>query len=89
MRKSGSLRRTASSVSWMTVSVRRPRKSIFKRPRRSISTMLNWVTGRPSLVDSGTYSVAGSRVMTTPAAWVEAWRGIPSTFSEVSISSCT
>ena len=51
--------------------------------------MLNWVTGRPSLVDSGTYSVAGSRVMTTPAAWVEAWRGMPSTFSEVSISSCT
>lgn len=45
--------------------------------------------GRPSLVDSGTYSVAGSRVMTTPAAWVEAWRGMPSTFSEVSISSCT
>ena len=27
--------------------------------------------------------------MTTPAAWVEAWRGIPSTFSAVSISSVT
>ena len=27
--------------------------------------------------------------MTTPAAWVEAWRGIPSTFRAVSISSVT
>ena len=30
-----------------------PRKSIFKRPSSSISVMLNWVTGSPSLVASG------------------------------------
>ena len=40
----------------------------LEQAKRSISTMLNWVTGRPSLVESGTYSVAGSRVITTPAA---------------------
>ena len=51
--------------------------------------MVNCVTILPSLVESGTYSSAASRVITTPAAWVEACRGIPSSFRAISISSCT
>ena len=51
--------------------------------------MVNWVTGTPSLEASGTYSLAASRVMTTPAAWVEAWRGMPSILMAVSMSSFT
>ena len=35
---------------------------------------------------SGTYSYTGRFVMTTPAAWVEACRGIPSSAMAVSMS---
>ena len=34
--------------------------------------MSNWVTVTPELTDTGTYSVTGLSVITTPAAWVEA-----------------
>ena len=37
-----------------------------------------WQTTDSSFIASGTYSYTGLSVMTTPAAWVEAWRGIPS-----------
>ena len=59
-----------SSVSRMTVRVRRPRKSIFRRPSRSSVPMGYWVVMTLSLVCKGTYSVTGLAVMSTPAAWV-------------------
>ena len=43
-----------------------------------------WVVMTLSLVCKGTYSVTGLAVMSTPAAWVLAWRGIPSNKREVS-----
>ena len=52
-------------------------------------TMVYCVTGWPSLVASGTYSYTGRLVITTPAAWVEALRGIPSIFRAMSTSRFT
>ena len=70
----------------MTVSVRRPRKLHFQKTQTLDLHHVELVTGRPSLVDSGTYSVAGltgdddaRRVGGGMAA------ACPSTFSEVSI----
>ena len=48
--------------------------------------MIYWVTVRLSLVASGTYSYTGRLVITTPAAWVEALRGIPSSRRAMSTS---
>ena len=48
-----------------------------------------WVTMVSSFFDSGTYVRTGSAVITTPAAWVEVLRGIPSRDMAVSISSRT
>ncbi len=81
--------RSISSVSRMTVSVRRPRKSIFNRPSRSMVPIGYCVVMTSSLRCRGTYSVTGLPVISTPAAWVEAWRGIPSSVMAVSISRCT
>ena len=70
----------------MTVSVLRPRKSIFNRPSRSSVPMGYWVVMTSSLSCNGTYSVTGLAVMSTPAACVLAWRGMPSRVSDVSSS---
>ena len=70
-----------------------PRKSIFNSPRRAIFSMWYWVmTACPfplPTVCSGTYLVNGSCDMTTPAAWVLAWRILPSSFLDESIKFCT
>ena len=81
--------RIMSSVSRITVSVRSPRKSIFSRPSRSIVPIGYWVVITSSFRCSGTYSITGFPVISTPAAWVEAWRGMPSRVIAVSISSFT
>ena len=85
MEKSGSLRRTSLAASSSTVRLRRPRKSIFSSPSSSSVVIVYCVTGLPSFVASGTYSYTGRCVMTTPAAWVEAWRGMPSSARAVSM----
>ena len=75
---------------WMTVRVRRPRKSIFRSPSSSMVVMVNWVVTEPSwALDRGTRSSAGSEQITTPAAWTELWRGSPSRRLAMSISLCT
>ncbi len=59
---------------------------------RSIPFMSYWVVtpSAPPLKDaSGTRSVRGTGEITTPAAWVEAWRVVPSSRREMSISSLT
>ena len=66
--------------------MRRPRKSIFKRPSCSSVVIVYWVTTLSSFLARGTYSYTGRSVMTTPAACVEAWRGIPSRALAVSMS---
>ena len=48
-------------VAGCTVRVRRPRKSIFRRPSRSSVPMGYWVVMTSSLVCRGTYSVTGLR----------------------------
>ncbi len=66
-----------ASVSRMTVSVRRPRKSILSRPRSLILFMWYWVVMLSSfflLSARGAYSVTGSPVITTAAACVPLWR---------------
>src|ERR671932_1267076 len=55
-----------------------PRKSILSRPILARLSALYWVIRLASLREvawRGVYSVSGSRAITTPAAWVEAWRG--------------
>ena len=71
--------RIMSSVSRMTVSVRRPRKSIFRRP--SALQRAHGVLGGDHVVvglQGHVFAPPGSAVISTPAAWVEAWRGMPS-----------
>ena len=89
MEKSGWWRRIIFSASAMTVRLRSPKKSIFKSPSSSRVVMVYWVTIASSFLASGTYFSTESRAITTPAAWVEAWRGIPSIFKAWSISSLT
>ena len=76
----------SSAASSSTVRFRRPRKSIFRSPRCSSVVIVYWVTMLSSFFASGTYSYTGRSVMTTPAAWVEAWRGMPSRAFAVSMS---
>ena len=85
-RKSGLYRCTIFTASSSTVRFRRPRKSIFSRPSSSSVVMTYWHTTASSFRASGTYSYTGRLVMTTPAAWVEAWRGMPSSAMAVSMS---
>src|ERR1700685_3787009 len=58
------------------VRVVRPRKSIFSSPMRP-RAFISYCVVISSLFDlySGTISVRGRGEITTPAAWVEAWRG--------------
>jgi hypothetical protein len=69
----------------MTERLRSPRKSILSRPRSSTPCISYWVTTGASpeslpsgLRCTGTYSVSGSSVMTTAAAWMPSWRRSPS-----------
>ena len=75
-----------SSAISMTSRLRRPRKSIFRRPRSSTPCISYCVTigdvldrRRPAraCAGSGRYSVSGSRVITTAAAWMPSWRRRP------------
>ena len=52
-------------------------KSIFTSPSSSRVFMGNWVEIRSSLRYRGTVC-DGAVEITTPAAWVDAWRGMPS-----------
>ncbi len=57
---------------------------------RSTPFMSNWVvTSAVGPLKSGTRSVSGRGEITTPAAWVEAWRVVPSRRREMSMSSLT
>ena len=78
------------SASSSSVSVLSPRKSIFRRPIRSISFMPHWVviSSRAPLY-SGANSVIGFGAITTPAAWTDAWRVIPSSRRATSSRSLT
>ena len=69
----------------MTERLRSPRKSILSSPRSSTPCISYWVTTGASsgllpsgLRWTGTYSVRGSSVMTTAAAWMPSWRRRPS-----------
>ncbi len=74
----------------MTVSVRSPRKSIFKSPSSSIVVIVNWVVTIPSVpLASGTYSSIGFCEITTPAAWVDECLGSPSKRFDISIKRVT
>ena len=77
------LARTRSTARRSTVSVFRPRKSNFTSPACSTHFMLNWVTGIADLrvAVERHELLSGRSPMTTPAAWVEAWRCRPSSFS--------
>ena len=54
MEKPGVWRRIIFSASAMTVRLRRPKKSIFKRPSSSSVVMVYWVTICSSFLASGT-----------------------------------
>ena len=68
--------------------LRRPRKSIFKRPIFCTAFISYWVmtarcswpffSPRVMLSCNGTYCCSGSGVITMPAAWVDACRTRPS-----------
>ena len=75
----------------ISVSVRRPRKSIFRRPMRSTPFMSYCVVMSAVLpLKSGheARSAAAARSR-RPAAWVDACRVVPSSRREMSISSLT
>ena len=57
-----------------------PRKSNLSRPIASMACISYWVISASELVAfwRGMSSVSGSRLMTTPAAWVLAFRATPS-----------
>ena len=73
-------RASIASAFWITVSVRSPRKSILRRPIFSTAPMSYWVVTSSlcRLVAAARSRRARVGVMTTPAAWVEAWRDSPS-----------
>src|SRR5947199_340875 len=74
----------------MTVSVVSPRKSILSRPMVSRSSIAYCVViSSLLLLYSGTISCKGWGEITTPAAWVEAWRASPSRRPATSINSAT
>ena len=74
--------RTRSTAWRRIVRFDRPRKSNFSRPSASIPCISYWVISASEFVAfwSGMSSVSGSRLMTTPAAWVEALRATPSSW---------
>ena len=63
---------TKSIVSFITVNVLKPRKSIFKSPSSSNVVIIYCVEILPSLTYKGTYVSTGSFVITIPHACVEA-----------------
>ena len=71
------------STAWRRiVRFERPRKSNLSRPSASIACISYWVISASEFVAfwSGMSSVSGSRLMTTPAAWVDALRATPSSW---------
>ena len=72
----------------MTVSVFKPRKSIFNKPRSPTGFMGYWVVMMPSASAlSGSTLTNGSAPITTAAAWMEELRVRSSSTNAVSISS--
>ena len=71
---------TSSTALSMTSRLRRPRKSILRRPRSTTSCIPTCVTISWSapFCWSGTTSISGCAPMTTPAAWIESARVRPS-----------
>ena len=69
--------------------LRNPKKSIFSSPNSSKVVMVNCVTTASLFLASGTYLQTGRSVITTPAACVEAFLGMPSNFFAMSINSLT
>ena len=59
----------------------------MSRPSASIACISYWLIRPSELVAfwSGMSSVSGSRLMTTPAAWVEAFRATPSRWRAKSV----
>ena len=88
MSKSGLCRaRIIFSALSITVSVRRPKKSIFKSPRLEHGSPSNWVVmASRAPRASGTYSETASFVISTPAAWIPVWRFKPSILRAISNS---
>ena len=88
----GMLRSVSSSIPailaafCMTVSVRRPRKSILSSPNSSNTVIVYCVVIVPSdALDNGTYSSTGLGLISTPAACIEVCLGSPSSRMDISI----
>ena len=64
----------------MSVKVRRPRKSILRSPSCSSSTILYCVEISSPLRERGTKVSTGFGAIKVPQAWVETFRGVPSSF---------
>ena len=81
------LARTRSTAWRRIVRFDSPRKSNLSRPSASIACISYWLISPSELVAfwSGISSVSGSRLMTTPAAWVEALRATPSRWRAKSV----
>jgi hypothetical protein len=80
------------STAWRRiVRFERPRKSNFRSPSASMPCISYWVISASEFVAfwSGISSVSGSREMTTPAAWVEAFRATPSSWRAKSVMRLT
>ena len=83
---------TSSTALSITSRLRRPRKSIFSRPRSTTLPIETCVTTSWSapFCCSGTTSISGRAPMTTPAAWIESCRTSPSSgFARSTISFAT
>src|SRR5207237_689446 len=63
----------SATASFTSESVRRPRRSIFTRPRSSTSRLSSWTTLRSGIVarSIGTVSTSGSAVMSMPPLWID------------------
>ena len=69
----------------ITVKVRRPKKSIFNKPKLEHGSPSNWVVMESRAPrESGTYSDTASLVISTPAAWIPVWRLRPSNLWAIS-----
>ncbi len=72
----------------ITVRVFNPRKSNLISPVFSVNFMSYCVSTSPlGPLHNGKYSTMGSGEITTPAAWVEVWRGSPSSTRAIDSSS--
>ena len=79
--------RMLASALEMTVSVRRPRKSILSRPMSATEWPSYWVISTPPLVSTlvGTWSLTGVGAMRTAQAWTPSPRCRPSIESAASM----